>query len=104
MLIKQMLKSDKIEIIRAINGQEVIDICKENTQLNLIFMDIRMPIKNGHEAFKGIREFNKTVPIIAQTSYSFPDEIDKILQTGFNDYISKPLNKESILNLVKKYT
>ena len=103
MLIKQMLKSDKIQVIRAVDGQQAIDICKENGNFDMIFMDIRMPNKNGHEAFESIREFNPKIPIVAQTSYSFPEEIDKIVKTGFNDYISKPLNKDAILGLVEKH-
>ncbi len=104
LLIKQMLKSDKIQVIRAVDGQQAIEICRENANFDMIFMDIRMPNKNGHEAFESIREFNPKIPIVAQTSYSFPEEIDKIVQTGFNDYISKPLNKDAILGLVNKHT
>ena len=99
-----MLKSDKIQVVRAVDGQQAIDICKENSNFDMIFMDIRMPNKNGHEAFESIREFNPKIPIVAQTSYSFPEEIDKILQTGFDDYISKPLNKDTILGLVNKHS
>ena len=104
LLIKQMLKSDKIQVVRAIDGQQAIDICKENTNFDMIFMDIRMPNKNGHEAFESIRKFNPKIPIVAQTSYSFPEEIAKIVTTGFDDYISKPLNKDAILGLVNKHT
>ena len=104
MLIKQMLKSDKIQVIRAVDGQQAIDICKENANFDMIFMDIRMPNKNGHEAFETIREFNPKIPIVAQTSYSFPEEIAKIVKTGFDDYISKPLDKDAILGLVSKHT
>ena len=46
---------------------------------------------------------NKTLPIIAQTSYSFPEEVEKIKKLGFNDFISKPLDKERLYELVKKY-
>ena len=104
LLIKQMLKSDKIQVVRAVDGQQAINICKENSNFDMIFMDIRMPNKNGHEAYESIREFNPKIPIVAQTSYSFPEEIAKIVTTGFDDYISKPLNKDAILGLVNKHT
>ena len=104
MLIKQMLKSEKIEVIRAEDGQVAINLCIENPDFDMIFMDIRMPIKDGHQAFESIREFNPKIPIVAQTSYSFPEEIDKIVKTGFDDYISKPLDKNAILSLVNKHT
>ena len=104
MLIKQILKSDKILVIRAEDGQVAINLCKENPDFDMIFMDIRMPIKDGHQAFESIREFNPKIPIVAQTSYSFPEEIEKIVKTGFDDYISKPLDKNAILGLVNKHT
>ena len=103
LLLKQMLKSDKIQVVRAVDGQQAIDICKESSNFDMIFMDIRMPNKNGHEAYESIRKFNTKIPIVAQTSYSFPEEIDKIVKTGFDDFISKPLNKEAILGLVQKH-
>ncbi len=104
MLIKQMLKSDKIQVIRAEDGLIAVNLCKEHSDFDMIFMDIRMPVKDGHEAFENIREFNQKIPIVAQTSYSFPEEIDKIVKTGFDDYISKPLDKDAILSLVNKHT
>jgi CheY-like chemotaxis protein len=66
-------------------------------------MDIKMPNLDGYGAFEKILEFNQSLPIIAQTSYSFPEEVEKIKQLGFNDFISKPLDKERLYELVKKY-
>lgn len=62
-----------------------------------------MPNLDDYGAFEKIRKFNKTLPIIAQSSYSFPEEVEKIKQLGFNDFISKPLDKERLYELVKKY-
>ena len=103
LLLQKILKSEKIAVVRAVDGQQAIDICKENSNFDMIFMDIRMPNKNGHEAYEAIRKFNLKIPIVAQTSYSFPEEIEKIVNTGFDDFISKPLNKEAILELVQKH-
>lgn len=62
-----------------------------------------MPNLDGYGAFQKIREFNTTLPIIAQTSYSFSVEVEKIKTLGFNDFISKPLEKERLYELIKKY-
>ena len=78
LLLQKILKSEKIAVVRAVDGQQAIDICKENSNFDMIFMDIRMPNKNGHEAYEAIRKFNLKIPIVAQTSYSFPEEIEKI--------------------------
>ena len=102
-LIEKILKSANYIVIRAKDGQEAVQICSENNEIDLILMDIKMPILDGHEAFKKIREFNTTIPIIAQTSYSFEEEIEKIKKTGFNNFISKPLDKEKLLEMVGKY-
>ncbi len=90
-------------VIRAKDGLEAVQICKENQEIDLVFMDIKMPNLNGYEAFQRIREFNPDLPIIAQTSYSFSEEIEKIKEIGFSDYISKPLDKEKIHLIIKKY-
>lgn len=103
MLIEKLLKLFNCKILRAHNGNEAVQMCRENSEIDLVFMDIKMPDLNGYEAFTKIREFNTTLPIIAQTSYSFQEEIDKIKQMGFNDYVLKPLDKEILFSLIKKY-
>ncbi|NHN25024.1 response regulator [Flavobacterium jejuense] len=103
LLIEKLLNLLNFKVIRAKNGQEAVAICKNNKEIDLILMDIKMPSVDGHEAFAKIREFNKNIPIIAQTSYSFPEEIDKINNTGFNDFISKPIDKEKLYFIIKKY-
>jgi signal transduction histidine kinase/CheY-like chemotaxis protein len=102
-LIEKLLKIFNFKVIRAKDGVEAVEICKSNNEIDLVFMDIKMPNLDGYGAFQKIREFNKTLPIIAQTSYSFPEEVDKIKTLGFNDFISKPLEKERLYDLVKKY-
>mgnify|MGYP003550114725 FL=1 len=62
-----------------------------------------MPNLNGYEAFTEIRKFNVNIPIIAQTSYTFEDEINKIKELGFTDFISKPIEKEKLYELIKLY-
>lgn len=102
-LIEKLLKTFNFDVIRANDGLEAVEICRTNSEIDLIFMDIKMPNLDGYGAFEKIREFNKETPIIAQTSYSFTEEVDKIKLLGFNDFISKPLEKEKLYELVKKY-
>lgn len=103
LLLEKLLKMHGFKIIRANDGVEAVRRCKENNEIDLIFMDIKMPNLNGYEAFQKIREFNTEIPIIAQTSYSFSEEIDRIKEIGFNDYLSKPLDKVKIAAILKKY-
>jgi CheY-like chemotaxis protein len=66
-------------------------------------MDIKMPLMNGHEATRKIREFNENVVIIAQTAYALTGDKEKSLEAGCNDYISKPINKDKLLEIIEKY-
>jgi signal transduction histidine kinase/CheY-like chemotaxis protein len=103
LLIDKMVKSFNFKVIRAKDGAEAVEFCKNNHEIDLVLMDIKMPNLNGYEAFTEIRKFNSIIPIIAQTSYTFEDEINKIKELGFTDFISKPIEKERLFELIKLY-
>lgn len=100
LLLKTILELKKYKVLRAVNGQEAVDMCRENPEIHLVFMDIRMPVLSGFEAFKIINSFNPKLPIIAQTAYASVDDYEKIMQFGFTSYISKPIDKEKIYDLI----
>ncbi|RKS98546.1 response regulator [Flavobacterium sp. 123] len=102
LLLKKILELKKYVVLRAINGQEAVDICKANSGVDLVFMDIKMPVLNGYEALKKIKEFLPNLPIIAQTAHSSLEDKEEMLQAGFTDYITKPLDKEKIFKLLEK--
>ena len=99
-LIEKLLHNINFNVIRAKDGLEAVELTKNNLEIDLIFMDIKMPNLDGYGAFEKIREFNKEIPIVAQTSYSFPEEIEKIKSLGFNDFISKPLDKNKLYEII----
>ena len=98
-----MLEDFSNEILYAGTGLEAIEVCKQHTDIDLILMDIKMPGIDGFETTRWIREFNKKVVIIAQTAYALRGDKTKTLDAGCNDYIAKPINKEKLLSLIKKY-
>ncbi len=100
LLIKKILELKNYKVLRAANGQQAVDICKDNLDIDLVFMDIKMPVMNGFEAFKIIRSFNPNIPVIAQTAYTSNDDYERILKLGFSGYISKPLDKIKIYELI----
>ena len=104
LFIQQLLNLPEITLLRAANGEQVIEMAKNNPDLSLILMDIKMPIVNGIDATKSIREFNPHVPIIAQSAYTFSGEQEQALAAGCNDYLTKPINKNRLLGLIRKYT
>lgn len=95
-LMNKLLSLRDINIIRAYNGKEALEIIQNTPNIDLILMDIKMPIMNGFEAYEKIREINKTIPIIAQTAYSANDEITKITKMGFDGYVTKPIDKDKL--------
>ncbi|KAF0128695.1 MAG: Diguanylate cyclase/phosphodiesterase [Bacteroidetes bacterium] len=102
MLINSYIKKFGKEILKARTGVEAVEICRDNPDIDLILMDIRMPEMNGYEATKEIRQFNKDVVIIAQTAYGLTGESAKAIKSGCNDYISKPIKKSELLRLLQK--
>lgn len=103
LLFQKMMKDKGYKIIRAVNGQEAVDICINDSNIDLVLMDIKMPIMNGFEAIEQIRPIRLHLPIIAQTAYSSSEDRVKIEKAGFNDYITKPLNRERLFELIDKY-
>ncbi len=91
------------EILKAKNGFDAVEICRNNPDTDLILMDIQMPVMNGYEATRQIREFNNEVVIIAQTAFAQSGDREKSIAAGCNDYISKPINKAELLTLIHRY-
>jgi CheY-like chemotaxis protein len=103
LVLQTMLKNLAPDFLLASTGKEAIEICRNNKNIDLILMDIRMPELNGYEATRQIREFNKDVLIIAQTAYGLTGDREKAIKTGCNDYIAKPIKNEELLALIRKY-
>ncbi len=100
--VQEILRRTNAEVIRAENGKEAIDIVK-NTHIDLILMDIKMPVMDGYEATRKIREFNTSVPIIAKTAYVMSGEEEKTKEAGCNAYLTKPLRLHVVLETIEKY-
>ena len=104
LLLTKILSPYKtLELIRAKNGKEAVDIYANDKAFDMILLDIKMPIMNGFEAFELIHNTETTIPIIAQTAFSSSDDVKMITKTGFTDYISKPINREKLFELINKY-
>jgi PAS domain S-box-containing protein len=102
-LISAIVKENSKELLFAGTGIEAVNICRDNPDIDLILMDMQMPGLNGYQATQQIREFNKTVIIIAQSAFGLSDDREKSIAAGCNDYISKPINKSELLALIYKY-
>ncbi|MDP2338173.1 MAG: PAS domain-containing protein [Bacteroidota bacterium] len=90
----------ELQIVKS--GHEAVEACRNTPELDLILMDIKMPGMDGYEAIRQIRHFNKNVIIVVQTAYGLRDR-EKAMESGCNDYISKPYSIGSLTALIKKY-
>ncbi len=96
---EEIFEDTYVNLIWAQNGQEAVDFCKKLDKIDLILMDIKMPVMNGYDATKAIKQFMPNIPIIAQTSYALIGDETKAREAGCDDYIHKPID---INNLMKK--
>ena len=104
-LIRKILEPSKAMVIWARNGKEAVDYIKNNASSRniLVLMDIKMPIMDGIEALKMIRNINKNIPIIAVTAYAHETDKFEILKNDFNDYIVKPLKSQNLLETIHNF-
>lgn len=98
-----VVKRAGYNVLRAVNGVEAVEYCKSKPEISLVLMDIKMPLLNGIEATEQIRGFRKDLPIIAVTAYAQSDDEYRILQSGCNDYITKPIKSETLLEKIRKF-
>ena len=82
---------------------KLIAACRNNPDIDLVLMDVKMPEMDGYEATRQIRQFDSKVVIIAQTAYSLTGDKEKALAAGCNGYIPKPLNIARLKELIQKH-
>ncbi|MBN2175368.1 MAG: PAS domain S-box protein [Bacteroidales bacterium] len=101
-LVKAILQQTQAKIVRAFNGKEAVEICKEKNDINLVLMDIRMPVLNGYEATRYIKKLKSNLPVVSLTAYAMSDDRVKSLNAGCDDYISKPIKPKELINKISK--
>lgn len=102
--IYAILSRANVELYRAKNGEEAIEICKSNVDIAIVFMDIKMPILDGIDATKAIKILRPNLPIIAQTAYVMQEDKQRALDAGCDGILPKPIKKADILEYIEKYS
>jgi two-component system response regulator HydG len=97
-----VLKQKGHEVLIANNGNEAIDIIKLNKNIEIVFMDIKMPLMNGVETYKKIKHIIPDAAVIMMTAYSVEDLIQEALEEGAYGVVYKPLDFNNITSLIKK--
>jgi len=102
-LLQSWFEEDNVNILHASDGAEAIELLKSNADVDLILMDIKMPVLNGIEATKLIRKFNTNIPIVALTAYALAGDKDRCIAAGCNSYLPKPLKRNDLMGIVGKF-
>lgn len=102
MYLEEVLTELGARVVHAKNGQEAVDLCLSD-RFDLVLMDIKMPVMNGYEAARRIKELKPNQVIIAQTAYAMANDREKSLEAGCNDYISKPVDFQKLVCLLQKH-
>jgi CheY-like chemotaxis protein len=103
-LLVSYLEPTDVNIVTAVDGNDALIKYNENkNHLDLILMDIQLPIIDGKEVTQIIRTIDTTTPIIAQTAYAMKEEIDDIMEYGFDGLIKKPIRKDELLSVINKF-
>ena len=101
LFIETVLEDAGYRLLHAWNGKEALDLfASEN--VDLIIMDLKMPVMDGFEAIEKVREVNISLPIIAHSAYDYYDTRKKALAAGCTAYLPKPVNHEQLIDMVRK--
>jgi two-component system cell cycle response regulator DivK len=101
--LSQIFKLTKSNVIRARNGNEAIQLSRNNHSIDLVLMDIQLPDIDGNTITREIRKFNHQLPIIAQTAGKTQYEIDIALEAGCNEVLVKPFTMADLMLLLERY-
>ena len=104
LLLKAILEKRGATVIIARNGREAINLALNNSQIQLVLMDIKLPEVNGLEATKAIKKEKPNLPIIAQTAYAMEEDRYRCLEAGCDDYIVKPIIQEELFQKLQEFS
>lgn len=93
-LVEVLLRRD-YDLVHAVNGAEAVELFRAQGA-DLVLMDINMPVMDGYEAFRLIRELSQEVPVIALTAYAFETDRRRMFDAGFDDCLAKPLRADEL--------
>jgi len=107
LVAKSMLRKFGVEVEIANNGEEALDALKESS-INLVFMDCQMPVMDGFEACRRIRDpqtevKNHAIPVVAMTANAMQGDREKCIEAGMDDYLAKPIKSSGLAEMLQKW-
>ncbi|MFC5698109.1 response regulator [Pseudomonas sp. GCM10022186] len=103
--LTSVLESNRIQVVSAENGRSAIEILQEQADIDIVLMDIMMPGMDGFETMRQIRRYPKfdALPMIALTAKAMEGDRERCIEAGASDYVSKPVNTDQLLSLIRKW-
>jgi signal transduction histidine kinase/CheY-like chemotaxis protein len=102
-LLELILRKLNFNILHAVNGKQAVEICSSGERIDIVLMDLKMPVMDGYTAAAEILKFMPEVPIIAQTAYTDNEDINRVFRSGFSDFIEKPVTKNQLISVLEKF-
>lgn len=103
LLFEKALRKTRANLFFVKDGLEAVNTIRENDEIDVVLMDIRLPRMNGFEAVAKIREINPELPVIIQTAYAMDSTREEAQRLGCDDFITKPIIIESLMNTLKRH-
>ena len=95
-----LTRNQDVKILWAKNGLEAIELCRKNSDISIVLMDIQLPEMNGYDATRIIKSENKNIPVIAQTAYATHSDYEAAIDAGCVDILVKPINKKELIKKI----
>ncbi len=101
--INELFSNTKFKMIEATNGKEAVELLHKHPKIDLVLMDIKMPVMDGNEAMKEIKKIRPQLPIIALSAFAMESDKEMALNNGFDSYLTKPIDRKRLFELISKY-
>jgi CheY-like chemotaxis protein len=101
--LNKILEKSEAKLLNAADGREAYSLFMKNQDIDLILMDIQIPLLDGYSCTRMIRESGRKVVIIAQTAYGLTGDKEKMIASGFDDFLIKPISQTQLLEKLNKY-
>ena len=102
-LFEKALKKTKANLFFVKNGKEAVEMVRENSEIDAVIMDIRLPLMDGLEATAKIKELIPEMPVIIQSAYAMQSTREEALESGCDDFITKPIKVETLLAILHRH-
>lgn len=104
MYITELFSTTNFKIIEANNGKKALELAQINPEIQLVLMDIKMPVMDGNEAMRKIKKLRPNLPVIALSAFAMESDKEKALKLGFDAYLTKPLDRKLLFQLIDNFS